>query len=126
MPAEVHSQFADDLISFTIDPEVAGIIASGTFLFISPGSLTVKIHLPDGFTDGGIEWVDSSGSTPVTQPGVVTDVRPEDTWVEIDLNNDLSVTEQFFFQLTGNQDTRGKFGPVIRSDPPPSLIVESF
>jgi hypothetical protein len=125
MPVEVHSQFADDLISFTIDPEVAGIVASGTFLFISPGSHTVQIHLPDGFTDGGIEWVDSSGSTPVSPPSGVT-AHPGETSVTIELNNDLSVTEQFFFQLTGNQDIRGKFGPVIRSDPPPSLIVESF
>lgn len=126
MPAEVHSQFEDDLITLTIDPGATGITASGTFLFFAPGSYTVKIHLPDGFTDGGILWVESDGSTPALRPIVVTDVRPGDTWVEIDVDNDLSVTEQFFFQLTGNQEVRGKLGPVIRSDPPPSLIVESF
>jgi hypothetical protein len=122
MPAEAHSQFDDDEITFTLEPGAIGIIASGTFLFIAPGFHTVKIHLPEGFMDGGIEWVDLVGD-PIPQPTVVTDVRSGETWLEIDVDNDLSVTEQYFFQLTGDH-IEGV--PVIRSDPPPSLIVESF
>ncbi|MES1240222.1 MAG: hypothetical protein ABUT39_01250 [Acidobacteriota bacterium] len=131
MSAQAHSQMVNngDRIEFTVDPAVTGVTASGTSLIFEPGPHLVKINLPSEFTgDASIQWVDSSGQNSVPQPSVITGVQTGETWVELGLQNDpSSEIRTFFFELSALRATQDGtyFYPVVRSEPPPSLVLES-
>lgn len=118
---------ASERLDLALASEVNGVSACGTVLTFHRGIYDVRINLPDEFvSDAHMFWTNQGGRDSVLTPIFVTPMEPGATWVEFILTNDLSSgTEQFFFQLGGNQDAKGKFAPTIVSEPPPSLLLQS-
>lgn len=111
---------SDVKADFSLESSSPGVTVSGNLLRFRHGSYDVVVSLPDGFTgDGILEWIEEPPSS------IVSSLTSGETFVEFHLDNSVSSLTEFEFQLGAETVPEEREEPTVRSEPPPTLVLES-